>query len=252
MTTEGSTAPGHPPADIPAGRRYAERITVAISVMLVAFWLVTRFFGATAIASSFSGEATDGTFQLLNPLRRLAAGQHVGTDFQFFHGPLVLLLHWPIFRLAPGLWSVELQRWVLPPFALVLSMGLFWRAMLGGWGRTLVALAITSSVIAGSMLSFLAYPLYSELGLRATMPVLIAAVVAGYDMRSSKAAAMLGVLLACSYLAGYEQGLAMAGALLILGTTRFLPLARQRRDGGSPAEVLHSRSTAAGNHPGAS
>ena len=41
----------------------------------------------------------DGPFQLFNPLRRIAAGQTGGTDFQYFHGLALPYLHYPLYAL---------------------------------------------------------------------------------------------------------------------------------------------------------
>ena len=41
----------------------------------------------------------NGTFQLFDPLRRIAAGQIPGKDFFFFHGLGTLYIHYPIFAL---------------------------------------------------------------------------------------------------------------------------------------------------------
>src|SRR6266536_5241521 len=81
-------------------------------------------FGLTAIehATVFTGSPADGIFQLLSPLRRLAAGQTPGHDFQFFHGIGTLFLHYPLFAAAGGnLFAAELARWFLAPLVSVLS-----------------------------------------------------------------------------------------------------------------------------------
>ena len=74
------------------------------------------FLGLAALAVShemllFKSMPMNGAFQLYNPLHRLAAGGLLGRDFDFFHGPGTLLLHYPVFALAGGdLLASELSR----------------------------------------------------------------------------------------------------------------------------------------------
>lgn len=45
----------------------------------------------------FTSIPIDGAFQHINPLRRIAAGEIPGRDFQVFHGLVISYLHYPIY-----------------------------------------------------------------------------------------------------------------------------------------------------------
>src|SRR5262245_35980773 len=69
---------------------------------LVALLALIMASVATEGALHFFGPPIDGPFQLYNALRRIAAGQHGGADFQFFHGIGLPYLHYLPFRLLGG------------------------------------------------------------------------------------------------------------------------------------------------------
>src|SRR5437660_1423048 len=77
----------------------------------IAMWLVDRIAGAITVPMVFNGFPADGPFQTFNPSRRIAAGQHAGIDFQFFHGMGVPYLLYPLYALGgKTIFSSEVSR----------------------------------------------------------------------------------------------------------------------------------------------
>src|SRR5437868_1717422 len=68
---------------------------LGILVMLLAYALLIA--SASITAHFFDGYFANGSFQLFDPLRRIAAGQVPGRDFMVFHGIGALLVHYPLF-----------------------------------------------------------------------------------------------------------------------------------------------------------
>lgn len=108
-----------PPSDdltretsVPAPRSIRTGDRVAIGLVLV--WLVYRLMVSVAAVAPFAGQLADGPFQLFDALRRIADGQIVGEDFQFFHGVGVAYLHAPLYLLlGQGLFASEIARQVV-------------------------------------------------------------------------------------------------------------------------------------------
>ena len=75
--------------------------------------------GGLETALHFNGSAIDGPFQLYNALRRIAAGQTGGFDFQFFHGLAIPYLHYVPFLLFGGTFQAsEVTRQLCTGYAL--------------------------------------------------------------------------------------------------------------------------------------
>src|SRR5829696_6970576 len=83
----------------PIDARRGSLATGAAWLALLCVFVIPVLATAVESALHFSGSAIDGPFQLYNALRRIAAGFHPGTDFQFFHGVGVPYLHYWLFRL---------------------------------------------------------------------------------------------------------------------------------------------------------
>ena len=123
--------------DPPASRK----TTIALAVVLLVI-VAGRAASGADTAFHFSGPPVDGPFQLLNALRRIAAGQRGGADFQFFHGLGVPYLHYLPFRLFGGdLTASELSRQLIAILAYPVVVVLFIRAFVQDWSCVL-ALAL--------------------------------------------------------------------------------------------------------------
>lgn len=208
----------------PTGRLYL----VGALILLVALG-----FGAVVLALNnalyFDGPAQDGAFQLLNPLRRLAAGQVIGRDFNFFHGVGVPFLHLPLYLIfGQGLFAEELSRWLMSPLLFIVATF----AVFYAWRRRFVlALGVSAAITAISLVIIpsLVLPITSILGVRSIMPVFLLAVILCQKRLSrpvvkqqSKGPLALtwyelsiGVMLALSLLCGTEFGLAAILAYII-------------------------------------
>jgi|GEM_PF-3419271 len=139
----------------------------------------TVFFILSALHNSllFDGYAADGAFQALNPLRRLAAGEAIGADFNTFHGVGVSLLHLPFYYLfGQGLFASEFSRWLLSPLLFMLATYGFFYAFKRSWKIALVATAVITSV-AMLVMSLFVLPFTSMLGVRSVMAVLVAIIM---------------------------------------------------------------------------
>jgi hypothetical protein len=184
---------------------------VVVSVMGL-FWIAV--FGLTAVlrAMVFDGFEADGPFQLYNPLRRIAAGQRGGVDFQFFHGLGVPYLHYPIFRLLGGsIFASELSRQILSPALFLGTTFFFFWTLTGDRRRTwiLAALAVGALIEANGI--FL--PAGSILGVRSAMPIATVAVML-IELSPLVAGMLAGACLGMATWLGVEQGLAITVAWL--------------------------------------
>jgi hypothetical protein len=111
------------------GRKFSVHVFMSVLSMLlfwaIAGWVVARECG------EFKSLPTNGAFQLFNPLVRMAQGQTVGVDFDFFHGSGTLYLHYPLFVLLGGdLLASELSRKLTSPLVYLLCFHLWacaWR-----------------------------------------------------------------------------------------------------------------------------
>jgi hypothetical protein len=209
----------------------------SIYVGLLTSWVVGFVLFGAGNSLIFDGEGANGPFQLFNPLRRIAAGQRGGLDFQFFHGLGIPYLHYPLFRLLGGtIHASELSRHVMTT-ALFLASNVAVCLAAAGRRRAalpLMAAAVILTEIAG--LHQFVEPGHSLLGVRATMPVLAFAVLLR-PRRDARQAALLGACLGAGLLLGTEQGLAMIVALA------FVQLVDLARGGPRRAKGVHMAAT---------
>lgn len=180
----------------------------------------------------------------MNPLTRLADGQVLGRDFQFFHGAGVALIHFPLFELfGGGLFGSEMSRWFT-------SLTLFCVSTMGFiyfWFRSQHHPRHLSVAIAAFALTLLVTARYAEvitpsnslLGIRTTLPIMVGALIL---FRTSLLAKMVtisriraplypllsGLLLAIAVIMGTEHGIdAVIAYTLVEATSAFLT---RRRD----------------------
>jgi hypothetical protein len=191
-------------------------ITLASLGLFLCFWAA---YASLAWLNSYYFDAfpIDGTFQLFNPLRRLAAGQLPGhNDFQAFHGFGLILMHVPLFFLwGKDLFAAEFSRWMLPLLLYGTGMlGLF-RAFGLPWAVTATLSTVLLILGGHGWFDSLLYPMVSSRGVRAFFPL---AAIAGFTglLRCCPQAfarpwpmALLGSgAVAFSLLCGLDQGIA--------------------------------------------
>lgn len=213
----------------PANRISTKQLYLVGSLLLLA----VLAFGAVVLALNnalyFDGPAQDGAFQLLNPLRRLMAGQTIGRDFNFFHGVGVPFLHLPLYAIfGQGLFAEEISRWLMSPLLFIVSIFTVFYV----WRRRFVlALGMSVAITAIGLLvvPFLVLPITSILGVRSVMPVFLLAVILNQKRldrpvvkKQSKGLFALtwyelsvGAMLAASLLCGTEFGVAAILAYVI-------------------------------------
>jgi hypothetical protein len=198
-------------------------MTALWAVLFAAFVLATLSV-AVETALHFTGSAIDGPFQVYNALRRIDAGQRPGVDFQFFHGLGVPYAHYWLYRLfGGGFPNAELAREVLSALVMPASLLLFFRAFEKSWARILCASVIVLGFFFALRLYPLLFALNSLVGLRSTLPILVAAVI--YRAEATKARIVAtGVLLGLALFVSTEQGLA---ALAAFGIVALLDVMRR-------------------------
>jgi hypothetical protein len=195
-------------------------------VLLVALGVLSERLGILAQniyahARYFEGFAIDGTFQIFNPLRRLAAGQVPGVDFQFFHGLGTLLVHYPLFALFGGnLYASELSRNLISPLFFFVSAGVLLYVATKRLVATIVGLAIL--LVFFPLMSVIMISNGSLLGVRSTMPLLVAAsliwlhrqVPGSWQYVTSRLVTL--TLLALSFVMSVEHGMAAIVAYVLM------------------------------------
>lgn len=166
-------------------------------------------------ALHFTGPAIDGPFQLYNALRRIAAGQHVGADFQFFHGALVPYVHYPFFRLfGGGFFASEVTRQALSALLYPTTVLVVLKAFLGDWRRALAWGSAVMALSIGLRMTSVIIAVNSLLGVRSTLPVLMAVVF--YRPQRSTRTRLAPLTLGGAFALGTEQGIALAAALIVV------------------------------------
>jgi hypothetical protein len=170
----------------------------------------------------FRDAPMDGPFQLFNALRRLAAGQHFGGTFQFFHGPGIPYLHLlPFYLFGGSFLASEMARQMVSIVAALAVLAVFFRVWTGSWREGLPwAVAGLFAMIALGINALL-FPVNSMIGLRSTMPLLVAAhwYARPPGMRTTIERA---ALIALAIMLGIEQGMATIGALVVVESLHFL------------------------------
>lgn len=147
--------------------------SLCFSIFLSLFLLLVIY--TLKKSTFFTSIPIDGAFQHINPLRRIAAGELPGRDFQVFHGLAISYLHYPIYALfGKTLFASETSRYLingLCAFAAVL-------AIFGGLRRPVVALGLSAFFIIATKLAgifWLTDPFgdaYSSLAVRTLGPAL--------------------------------------------------------------------------------
>lgn len=123
----------------------------------------------------FTSIPTDGAFQHINPLRRIAAGEIPGKDFQVFHGLAISYLHYPIYALfGKTLFASEISRYLINGLCAFVAV----LALFGGLRRPIVAFGLSAFFIIATKVAgifWLTDPFgdaYSSLAVRTLVPAL--------------------------------------------------------------------------------
>jgi hypothetical protein len=194
-----------------------------LSVLFMMMYGLYTLVTALSQGTNFSGYAADGPFQLYNPLRRLAAGQVIGKDFQFFHGIGVPLLHYPLFKLlGSNLFASEVSRWLVSPLLFLICSLIFFRVVFRSWPKTVIATALLT--IISIYCSNIIPPSNSLIIVRTTFPILAAAALlwqseAFIQVKDLKFywKHLLAILcLSLAFLCGTEQGAAAIIAYFLI------------------------------------
>lgn len=164
----------------------------------------------------------DGPFQLFNALRRLAAGQRFGGTFQFFHGPGIPYLHLlPFYLFGGSFLASEMARQTVSIVAALAVLAVFFRAWTGSWREGMPWAVAGLITMIGLGINALLFPVNSMIGLRSTMPLIVAA--HWYARPAGTRATMeRAALIALAIMLGIEQGMATIGALVVVESLHFL------------------------------
>lgn len=176
----------------------------------------------------FNGYAADGAFQLMNPLTRLAHGWVLGRDFNYFHGPGVAIVHYPLFILfGQGLFGSEMSRWLTSILFFVVTTALLTWSFFRDKKYSFSTIALSSACIFlfSALYAGVVTPTNSLLGVRTTFPILVGALILSRSHLDKKISIkrfsvrlydlLLGSGIALSILCGTEQGIAVLGAYII-------------------------------------
>ncbi len=204
-------------------RAQAEQLVIRLAQIFLAAWLCSYLVSGLRAAFWFNGYPVNGPFQLYDPLRRLAAGQHAGTDFQFFHGIGIPFLHYPLFWLFGGhsLTAAELSRQFTSLLLFVGSLGAFlWAVYRNSPILRLRGRVLRSPFVAAAVLILLleqvfprgAEPGHSLVSGRSTMPLLAFALLQLRLNRWLKAL-LTGCVIAGAFTFGTEHGISLTLAL---------------------------------------
>ncbi|HEY2909007.1 MAG TPA: hypothetical protein VGI99_02115 [Gemmataceae bacterium] len=186
----------------------------AAFLTIIVLWIVTYLARVLPDITLFPGHEGDGPFQLFNPLRRIAAGQTGGTDFQYFHGLGIPYLHYPIYALGgKTLYSAELARHLISMIAFLGSTIVVFAALTQRLTPTLVLTVLAIALNEQLELHGLSKAGNGLMGLRTAAPYFALAVLL-WEFRPRREAAILGPILGLGFLLGVEHGVA---ALAMVG-----------------------------------
>lgn len=182
-------------------------ITLSISSIILCW--------ATLKAAYFDGYFANGAFQLFNPLRRLAAGQTPGIDFQAFHGLGNILIHFPVFAIfGKNLYASEVARQFVSPFLFILSA--FFVALLASRSLAIASLGCVIMLgVAPFIMERLITPANSTLGVRSTFALIACASL--LIQKPWIRYVVFALSASATIVSSTEQGIAIVTASLIVG-----------------------------------
>lgn len=197
---------------------------IALIVAIIHILAFSLFDLSSSMFNSinFSGFAADGPFQIYNPLRRLAAGQIIGRDFQFFHGLGIPLFNYPLFHLlGSNVFASEFTRWILSYLTFISTAFIFFKVTLRSYRNTIIATSL--ALLITLPLADVIFPSNSLVGIRSAVPIIFASVYLLNIKRTflvkhikiELRILVLGILAAVSILMGTEQGFALIAGYFI-------------------------------------
>lgn len=216
-------------------KKYLTPINVITFIALVYLLSLLIFFALNALYHGITMDsyAANGTFQLYNPLRRMATGQVVGRDFPFFHGVGVPILHFPLFRvLGSGVFAAEVSKWLTSPLVFIVASFLFFLAYFRCLKKSSIATAIFS-ILALQFIDIV-WPGNSLMGFRLTFPFIVAAFmlwhpkwqvdykILGRQLKVNFYYPCLYLLIGLSLACGTEQGAGVIVAYTIITFVKYL------------------------------
>lgn len=191
-------------------------VSALISVGFLGMYYLFLFVVALQSAYTVDTYAANGTFQLYNPLRRLAEGQSIGYDFPFFHGVLVPLLHYPVFAImGSDLFGAEFAKHFMSPMVFLASSLFFFYAFFRNFQKTVIATAFFT--LLAMHYAYIIDAGNSLIGIRSALPIVVAGVMLWKSKRLEQSPRYFNVpyriiiclvLLALAVLNGTEHGLA--------------------------------------------
>ncbi|MGH7173925.1 MAG: hypothetical protein ACRELG_26915, partial [Gemmataceae bacterium] len=190
-------------------------------VFLISYTIIYACYSLHCV-TYFHEYLADGAFQLFNPLRRIAAGQHGGVDFQFFHGLGIPYLHYPFFRLfGGGLHGSEGARHLVSFLAYMTSYAVVFQAATRRIRSTLLLLAAAMPLSEYLGFFHLLTPGNSLIGVRSSMPILLLAILL-LRLDRTRESLLFGLGLGAAFVLGTEQGLACIVATVAVQTLRMI------------------------------
>lgn len=183
------------------------RLLIIVLAVQATCWVLVRAAHGLLRSWRFDGFPADGPFQVLNPLRRIAAGQRGGIDFQFFHGLGLPYLHFPVYSwFGETIHAAELSRHLVSLLFFAGTIILF--ALCVTSELRLRILFIAAALDLSSYLTHLYLPGTSLLGVRSSAAFVLAAMLM-LPLRRSVRWLTSSVLLAVAFCLGTEQGMAL-------------------------------------------
>ncbi len=202
---------------------WINKACVAISWAFLIYWMVHLLLSSVLSATPFNGYPADGPFQLFNPLRRIADGQRIGTDFQFYHGFLIPYIHYPIFAIfGKTIFSSEISRFIISTYSFGITSFIFFYLLSG---RIKIAVVLTSIfIILGhfTWLYALLFPWNSLLGLRSCTEIIFCALLFVSFPNPIAKCITLGFIMALTWGMGTEHGMALLAAFSLTSILRII------------------------------
>jgi hypothetical protein len=199
--------------------KHVQNSVIVVNLLFLIYFCFVTFVDAFNQSINFNGFFANGSFQLYNPLRRLMAGQLPGHDFQYFHGLGTMYLHVPMFLAFGGdLFASDMSKRLVSPLLFICSNLILLKIIFRKWSITLFLLNVTI-YLSATFYPYLIHEGNSLLGVRSTMPIILAAVLIGlnvYLQESRKSLIIIGSMLAMCLFVGIEHGIAAIMGYLVV------------------------------------
>jgi hypothetical protein len=206
------------------------------SALLIGLWMLAHLWYDARALREFDDHIGDGPFQLFNPLRRIAAGQTGGVDFQYFHGLALPYLHYPPYALlGRDFFASEVARYAISQVAYLGVFAFVFGCATRRVGPTLALTALALVLYERVGYDTLALPGVNLIGLRTTCPLLALGVLLA-NLRPGREAVLAGALAGVGFTLGTDHGVATTA---MLGTV-WLGRAIAGLPGGTVRYLVHT------------